>query len=571
MQMTLAYQGRSRVDSGPGGLAVALAPNLRRDRVAFEGRLRDPVRFREAIGALHDVVINDLRVVPRDRSAHEAYRREQAQVEAAIRQTIAGQARQAQIEAMPELPESFSVDFEKRHNRLRQTYWGARQRYARSLWQSDPELWRLLMPCDPIITVAPDALLFECFSADESSYGCLTVDREAFAAEGPVALGTTNVDYSWALSERFQLLRSYRETRFSIDPTGFEVRTGEAAAGYREEKIDLPPSWLRALLNLQAAQSLPMRRVALPREALYAILAHLRRHRAPRSPRALRFELVPGGESRVVLEPWERVVPIRGVDLEDGPAETIRVWGRDRLLTLARLLPLVESAEVFLLGTGLPSFWSLRLGPMRLLLGLSGWTANDWSGGSALEGLAPPADPSTSLLERLATAFHDDPSRTFEQLRLATGAPAAEVAAGLNRLAGHGQVVHDLVVGLYRWRQVLPVAVAADQLGPESTETVAGRELLAAGRVQITTGPEPLESGLRVVEGTVGERPVRLVLDGDGRIVRGKCTCSHHFRFGIRRGPCRHLLALRDATRSAARPSGLEAWFDGLEGAALGR
>ena len=111
----------------------------------------------------------------------------------------------------------------------------------------DPELWRLLMPCDPVITVAPDVLFFECFSADESSYGCLTVDREAFAGERDVALGTTNVDYSWALYEHFQLLRSYRETRFLVDPAGFEVATTGQADGYREEKIDLPPSWLRGL------------------------------------------------------------------------------------------------------------------------------------------------------------------------------------------------------------------------------------------------------------------------------------------------------------------------------------
>ena len=84
----------------------------------------------------------------------------------------------------------------------------------------DPELWRLLVPCDPVITVAPDCLFFECFSADESSYGCLTVDRSAFERERDVALGTTNVDYSWTLYEHFQSMRSYRETRFLVDPAG---------------------------------------------------------------------------------------------------------------------------------------------------------------------------------------------------------------------------------------------------------------------------------------------------------------------------------------------------------------
>jgi hypothetical protein len=100
------------------------------------------------------------------------------------------------------------------------------------------------MPCDPVITVANDSLFFECFSADESSYGCLTVDRDAFISEENVALGTTNVDYSWDLYEHFQKLRSYRETRFEVDPSGFDVQTSDAT-GLREEKIDLPDGWLR--------------------------------------------------------------------------------------------------------------------------------------------------------------------------------------------------------------------------------------------------------------------------------------------------------------------------------------
>ena len=91
----------------------------------------------------------------------------------------------------------------------------------------------------------------------------------------------------------------------------------------------------------------------------------------------------------MVLEPWEVRIKMHDLPYAGPTAETIRTWGRDRLLTLARLLPLVDEVDVFLLGTGLPSFWSVRMGEMRLLLGLSGWTANDWtSGGGALADLA---------------------------------------------------------------------------------------------------------------------------------------------------------------------------------------
>jgi hypothetical protein len=271
MNLTLAYWKRSTIIQAPTSLAVSLAPNLRRDRVSFFGILKHTLRFREAISALHDVVISDLRFKQKDKSAYEAYQAEQKQREDALRRAVSkevrAQALAQQVEPMPE-------GLEQRFRELRRRYWNARQDYANYLSRHDPELWRLLMPCDPVITVADDVLFFECFSADESSYGCLSVDRGAFAAESDVSVGTTNVDYSWSLYEHFQKLRSYRETRFLVDPSGFEVQT-QQAADYREEKIDLPQSWLRGFMMLQSAMSLPMRRVPLSREGLYNVLAWL--------------------------------------------------------------------------------------------------------------------------------------------------------------------------------------------------------------------------------------------------------------------------------------------------------
>jgi hypothetical protein len=560
MNLTLAYRGRSAIRAVPSGLDVTLAPNLRRDRVSYDATLRHPVRFREAIGALHDVVVSDLRYKPRDKSAYEAYKAEQNLREAGIRRQVASQATAAILkESLPELPDGYMADLEQRYGRLRKNYWAARQKYAIYLCMHDPDLWRLRMPCDPVITVAPDCLFFECFSADESSYGCLTVGREAFDAERDVALGTTNVDYSWALYEHFQKLRSYRETRFAIDPSGFEVNISRGD-GFREEKIDLPPSWLRGFMQIQGAMSLPMRRVPVSREGLYSMLAFLRRHRAAKSPRAVRFELERGKRVSIVLEPWEERITLHGTAYDGPRDETIRVWGRDRLHVLARLLPLLDEANVYLLGTGLPSFWSIRMGEMRLLLGLSGWTANDWTGATALDQLAPPADPSDALLGDIAATFLGRPALTFNQIREQTGAAPAYVAAGLCRLASLGQVVHDLHAGLYRWRQVMPVAVSLEQLGPESPETIAARELVARRTVRVSRDAKRPD-GLRILEGESGGRDVSLLLDSDGRMLRGRCTCSHHFSGGLRRGPCRHLQALRSGASGTKKAPSLESWF----------
>jgi hypothetical protein len=561
MNFSVAYMGRSGVAGTAAGMALSFAPNLRRDRVSFVGELRDPLRFREAVSALHAVVVSDLKFRPKDRSAYHAYLQRVQAREAAIRQVAYKQTRE---KLLAEEPEPLPPGFHRRFKFLRDRYWHARVRYADFLAKNDPALFRVLVPCDPVVTVAPDVLFFECFSKDESSYGCLTVQRELFATEADVALGTTNVDYSLPLYEEFQRLRTYRRTQFAVDPAGFEVST-EGTPDYREEKIDLPPSWLRGFMQLQAAMSLPLRRVPVSREGLYSILAHLKRHRARKSPRSVRFELTPGAPVEIVLEPWEVRIRLHDSPYAGARAETIRTWGRDRLLTLARLLPIADGADVFLLGTGLPSFWSVRLGGMRFLLGLSGWTANDWtSGGGALADLAPPAEPSEDLLGDIATAFRDSPALTFHQVQQRTGAAPHLVAAGLNRFALLGQLIHDLAGGVYRWRQILPVETSLKQVKIDSPEAEAAKDLVARGRVKVRR--DETVAGLRAIVGRVDDKDIEVVADSDGRITRGQCNCSHYFRFKLRAGPCRHMQALRRAANGEKPVASVEQWYRWITG-----
>src|SRR5215831_3498675 len=267
MNLTLAYLGHSSISQSGTGQLLSLAPNLKREAVSFDAPLLKPVRFREAISALHDVVISDLRYKPRDKTAYDEWKKNEQSRLAALRTESYKQAK-AQILSKREEP--VPPDLEKNYRRCRHVYWDARQKYANYLLRHDMELWRMLMPCDPVITVAEDVAFFECFSADESSYGCLTVNRaDTFGKSDTTKLGTTNVDYSWNLFHHFQSLRTYRETRFRVDPAGFEVAT-QGSADYREEKIDLPAGWLRGLAQVQAAMTLPMRKVTLTREAVYS-------------------------------------------------------------------------------------------------------------------------------------------------------------------------------------------------------------------------------------------------------------------------------------------------------------
>ena len=541
MNVTLTYRGRSDVADSAGRQIFRLVPNLTRDPVGFDAPLLKPLRFREAMSALHDVVISDLRFKPREKSAYEQWKKDQTKRVAVLR-------KEARKNALAEIAQRRGVsvgEFEDTFQQLRKKYWTARQKYSNYLYNHDMDLWRRLMPCDPVITVADDVAFFECFSADESSYGCLTVDREdGFGKADGVKFGTTNVDYSWDLYNHFQSLRSYRETRFSVDPEGFTVNTQDAGAGIREEKIDLPTSWLRGFMTLQSAMTMPSQVVSLSREAVYSILAFLKRHKAQKSPRALRFEMTPGKAVELVLEPWGQRIETHGAKYEGPAIEPIRVWGTRRLLVLARTLPLAERFDVHLLGTGLPHFWVARMGEMKLTLGLSGWTTNDWTRGSAVDLLAPPQAPSPDLVNNVAAVLRERRSGTAMEIAGAAGADIGVVTAALRQLAHSGQAIHDLPGNVYRWRQIMPKALGEAEIGPEHPEMLGARGIMASGRADLVSRDEAPKGGY-VLTGKVESYSVEIMVDGDGRIRRGKCGCSYFHRFALKNGPCRHMLALR--------------------------
>ncbi|MEM1031634.1 MAG: SWIM zinc finger family protein [Myxococcota bacterium] len=544
MSFAQRYLGRSRVDGG----MLTFSPNLARPKVFFEGELRSPVRYREAMSALHEVVIGDLSRQPRDKSAYRAYQAELQREEEELRRVaFDDEQRQALLEiADIEEPK----DLKKRFKQARMSYYRARSKWIRELRHRDSKLWWLL---DPVVTVAPDVVLFECFSKDESSYACLTVDRDAFSHqdESGQGLGTTNVDYSFALYEHLQTLRSYRPTQLSVDPQGFEVHvTGHP--DFREDKIDLPPSWLRGFGQIQAAQMLPGDRVRLSRDAVYSLVAFLTRNREKKGPRAIRFELDPGQPARLVLEPWNRELGGTGPRYEGDKPASYRLWGRRRLLVLARLLPLVEHVDVHLLGTGLPSLWVARLGEMTFTLALSGWTANDWTSGANLALLAGRYRSNPAITAKALGLLKTEQRLTMAELKTKLEAPERAVHGSLHDLALRGQAIFDHAHGVYRYRMAMHSPI---EPGPAHPELTAAEGAVANKQVKLERNE--LVDTRWLLAGTVGGTSCEALLDADGIIKRAQCSCSYYFRNKLRGGPCRHLLALKltaEAPRFGDKP-----------------
>ena len=188
MEFDYSYNGSSRVSDRADRTDMTFSPDVTREPTFFRGQLAKKLPFREAISALHDVVVSDMRWKPKDRTAYLEWLAKQEALDwAAIAQERGAVAReikelQAEVQTL-----------ERRQSERWRDYYACRQRYFDYLYRKDRDAWFVL---DPVITVHPDEIFFECFSQDESSYGRLGTSYEVFDEIGEFSCGTTNVDYS---------------------------------------------------------------------------------------------------------------------------------------------------------------------------------------------------------------------------------------------------------------------------------------------------------------------------------------------------------------------------------------
>jgi len=108
----------------------------------------------------------------------------------------------------------------------------------------------------------------------------------------------------------------------------------------------------------------------------------------------------------------------------------------------------------------------------------------------------------------------------------------------------HTARVNRVDAAMYHFRQIMPQPLGEAQLGPEDAEVVGARQLVALKKFELVDrqdGPNLT----RAIVGKVEGKPVEILVDQDDRIKRGKCVCGHFRKYGLRNGPCRHMIALR--------------------------
>ena len=581
MDIQHKYLRNSRVDSSADSSSMSLVTDSKRDPTFLVGDIakEHAVLFREAISALHSVVLSDLRYKV-DNADYKVWRAEQDALELqqffeeelSIRKIVPipredGQPVDLQhlLQLAKDLPELQKTFREKRKD-LRNLY--PNTHFVVQEWELMFHAWQTMNPSlasfftpmlyDPVITVHPDKVFFECFSVDESSYGRLTCDLSMFSNIEKHATGTTNVDYSQALYDEFQKIRSYKDTKFAIDPIGFEVQTNVDEDSHLEKKIDLPESWIRGFLQVSAAMQIPSHRIRLHPLDLHKICLFLRKNKELEGPRSIRFQLSPEKAPVALFEPWNTTIECVSSSHTANEETEIRLWGRRRLHLLERLIPLADHFDLYVKGAGLPYFVVAQMGPMQFNLGLSSWTKNNFSSSARFDLLAPRAVLSNALKKNIYDALTKQHSISVDALATQLGIKESEAAAGLNMLVQAGRAMFDMDTEQYQLRELFPSDIDLSMLQFSSPEEGRAIALLQRGMLsnfaqnQTTVTIEQRKEAPQIQKATrysasFGRFATVMTMDEDEEILgtESSCNCKQDYNTRISGAPCEHILAMR--------------------------
>ncbi|RII35957.1 hypothetical protein D2A34_00890 [Clostridium chromiireducens] len=578
MKVNYQYASPSMCVNKGEETVLGLSPDLSRDeKVSFLGKLKHPLIFRDAMLMLREIVISDARIKKKERV--EFFEWLESEIERRILK---------HEQYLPGVRENLSKDMSRLLNTLDENnsqiskfidiknnlkkeidnhdIWKDYYKIERDFWKfikdRDLDLWFVL---DPVITVHPDQVSFEAFSIDESTYGCLSIDMEEFELLQKPELGTTNIDFSSKLAKEIERFRTYNEVQLSVNPEGFTVDTG-IIPEHMEKKIDLPETWIKGFNQVSSAASLGGTNIELSPTDIYDICSLLRRHKEQKSPRYMKWILEPQEPVKIIFEPFGSELTLKAIYNGEKYREE-KIWGRRRWLVIEKIIPLAKSFKVRLLGFGMPQFITADLGRMKMTIGFSSWSSNDWVKGTALNILGGfigdgNYDKVYNLLKEKRCLSMES---IYDYLKRDSNAKnKAEIKAGIGMLLKRGEGYFDAINDTVRFRKLCNEPIPKELY--ETTEMeFKVKEFMNEGMDNFSVGVKENNEFIfkhsfkmpnskyknwkfRGTEDYNREHDLtetRLEIDEDGQISKVKCKCRE-FNRGPRNisAPCAHILAL---------------------------
>jgi hypothetical protein len=421
------------------------------------------------------------------------------------------------------------------------------------LGEHDPEAW---VGCDPTVSLNAGGLAFETLDPTGRVYVSVSLKPEGFSAED----GSDSTQLS-AQFEGGEALQAGLTTLNQSAPLTLSLGAGvdEVKAEYTGEitkTLPTPTEWQRNFTQVLAATTRPLRSISMSRMDLYNILQHLRLNAdIPKQKSGMRFELIPGKQPALTLEPWGWRHICTGDVYRGDRAEVLGVWDRRDLLIFDALLPYVEHVTLHALGEAQPTFWVLDCGALSFTLATMGFRPNNWSRGVLLDLTLPRVAVSAETLAAAEVKLRDAGTISSDEL----SASLDQVEDGVSgedltrTLIQAGLARPDLSNGMLSARTLF-TGLTPTALRYRNAREARGSELADLDRIEMEINELPtgeIEVVGRVTEVAAAHLPVEPVYTPRFQIKEGAgmrkvgCDCAWmKDREKQKSGPCPHVVAL---------------------------
>ncbi|TAE51411.1 MAG: hypothetical protein EAY69_00540 [Cytophagales bacterium] len=443
MEVTQSYSRPSTAQTDNQGTKFNFSAELSRKPVSINAMILNSLGYARIMLSLRKIVKGDWRTPKKDHTAYQEWVAEKY-VEQLPEHLKHIEAKKVAFLTQREKLKAKKAGIIKELRPLQVEIEKARRQYYDWLYKNDRDKWMLL---DPVISVHKDAVIFEAFSLDESAYGRVSVPIQNLEIFNEVDYGTTNIDFSQALADEIYRVRSYRPAWLKVEYEKVQLST--SIGSNVEKKIDLPESWVRGFLQVQSAATLEGTSINIGAQTLAKVLEILAQKKEKESPRSLRFILRKGEKIKIIIDPWN--IEITDTHTFEGENEgEIRLWGRRRLMVLNDLLPYTDKVNVKLLGTGMPSYWSIELDGHRFDVGLSGWTDNDWAKKGNFDLLASSNQKINIDIKKVEQVLIKNLVTTPKEIAAIMNTDRSTATNALQELCKNGQAMYDHIT-VQKW------------------------------------------------------------------------------------------------------------------------
>lgn len=378
------------------------------------------------------------------------------------------------------------------------------------------DLWRLL---DPVITCEKEQIMMECFSSCGSIYARVDIFENIFDSYELLSRGTTNVNFNRDFIESLLSLKMSNESFIEVGRDEILLESDNKVS--KEKKVKLPERWIKGFLQSQSIIS---------KSKLFYELNSINSKKL-----ILECQKTVSDKEYYLLEENKSLV-LKHIRPQKG--NYITISGLNRLNLLKRVIPYIEKLKIYYIKENNSTLWLIKTPNANISFSISASIKNGFSGeGESLRNLSLNRDETIDdfILEMIKNLGSFD----IEQLSEISEISKNELIQCLENLSINGILGFNSEKQKYFYR-VLPFA---DKLNSRFENS---KNILKKSDIDIEE-IEKNDNRLFIkgwVQG-INSKYYTYVNINNSYIENAQCNCSWFIKNELKRGPCKHILALR--------------------------